>query len=209
MTIRKLGPYGTPASRPSNLVTKHSDYEVARHFNSDARATPCTVTKGSIAQALGLNRESIIHTSQLDQQMTLVNIDLMQLEYRIDTSENSNFLIVAGTLAMQRRTALSTSLILSNSGILRNRDVLPRAHPNDGFMDVLEIDPKITLRQRALAWHRSKTGSHLPHPQLRVSRSNDFQWSGRPSRMIADGVTYKGVVWFRCKVLADAMSIYF
>jgi hypothetical protein len=141
--------------------------------------------------------------------MTLVNIDLMQLEYRTDTSENSIFLIVAGTLAMQRRTALSTSLILSNSGILRNRDVLPRAHPNDGFMDVLEIDPKITLRQRALAWHRSKTGSHLPHPQLLVSRSIDFQWSGRPSRMIADGVTYKGVVWFRCKVLADAMSIYF
>jgi len=76
-------------------------------------------------------------------------------------------------------------------------------------MDVLEIDPKITLRQRALAWHRSATGSHIPHPQLRVSRSNHFQWSGRPSQMIADGFTYKGVVWFRCKVLADAMSIYF
>ena len=209
MTIRKLGPYGTPASRPFNLVTKQSDLEIAQHFSSDNRSAPCTVTDGSIAQALGINRDSTVHASQLDQPMTLVDIDLMQIEYRTNTSKMTTSLIVAGSLAMQHRTALSTSLILSNSGILRGRDVLPRAHPNDGFVDVLEINVEITMRQRALAWHRSKTGSHLPHPHFQVSRTNDFQWSGSPSRMIADGVTYKGVVWFHCKVLADAMNIYF
>lgn len=209
MTIRKFGSYGTPTSRPSNLVTKQSDVEVAQHFSSDNRGTPCTVTDGSIAQAFGINRDSSVHSSQLDQPMTLVDIDLMQIEYRTNTSKITSSLIVAGSLTMQKLTALSTSLILSNSGILHGRDVLPRAHPNDGFVDVLEIDPKIRLRQRVLGWHRSKTGSHLPHPHFQVSRTNDFQWSGSPSRMIADGVTYKGVVWFHCKVLADAMNIYF
>jgi diacylglycerol kinase family enzyme len=100
-------------------------------------------------------------------------------------------------------------LILSNSGILRGRDVLPRAHPNDGFVDVLEIDQEITLRQLALAWSRSKTGSHLPHPHFRVSRATEFQWSGSPSKMVADGVAYAGVVSLQCTVLADAMAIYF
>jgi hypothetical protein len=146
--------------------------------------------------------------------MTLVDIDLLQIDFRATTpstanSSTSSRIVVAGTIAIQNRTLLSTCLILSNSGLLRGRDVLPRAHPNDGFVDVLEVDPKISIRQRAIAWRRSATGSHLPHPSFRVSRSIDFQWSGSPAHMIADGVTYKGVVWLQCTVLADAMKLYF
>ena len=110
---------------------------------------------------------------------------------------------------LQSHTLLKTHLIISNSGIVRGRDVLPRAHPNDGFVDVLEIDEAMTTRQRFSAWRRSKTGSHLPHPQLRASRSPEFEWSGRASRMVADDVTFTGVEWLRCKVLTDATSLYF
>jgi hypothetical protein len=175
------------------------------------------VTKGSIAQALGIS-SGRIQDPEPNQQMTLVNIDLLQIDYRTTTSLNANAnakssttsrIVVAGSIAIQHRTLLSTCLILSNSGLLRSRDVLPRAHPNDGFVDVLEVDPKISIRQRAIAWRRSATGSHLPHPSFRVSRSIDFQWSGSPAHMIADGVTYKGVVWLQCTVLADAMKLYF
>ena len=218
MTISKHGSYGTPVSRPPTLNVLQSDLEIAQHYVSGHTATPCTVTNGSIALSLGISSEISIddplHDPLRDQQMTLVYIDLLQIDYRTTASSNTNSstssrVVVAGTLALQHRTQLSTCLILSNSGILRGRDVLPRAHPNDGFVDVLEVDPKITVRQRATAWRRSATGSHLPHPSIRVSRSIDFQWSGRPSYMIADGVTYKGVVWLQCTVLADAMSIYF
>jgi hypothetical protein len=173
------------------------------------------VTKGSIAQALGISSGRIQNLDP-NQQMTLVDIDLLQIDYRTTTSLNANAkssttsrIVVAGSIAIQHRTLLSTCLILSNSGLLRSRDVLPRAHPNDGFVDVLEVDPKISIRQRAIAWRRSATGSHLPHPSFRVSRSIDFQWSGSPAHMIADGVTYKGVVWLQCTVLADAMKLYF
>ena len=214
MTIRRLEPYGTPTLRPSNLVTRQSDYELAQHFTSHERDTPCTVLQGGIAQSLGiisdLKRDLTIHASHLDEQMTRVDIDLLQIDYRtVDSGEEGFRLVVAGTLSLQHRTPLSTFLILTNSGYWRERDLLPRAHPNDGFVDVLEVDPDITARQRALAWRRSKTGSHLPHPHLRVSRSTDFQWTGRSSNMIADGITYKGVVWLQCTILTDAMVIYF
>ena len=214
MTIRKFGSYGTSVSRPPILNVLGSDLEIAQHYVYGEIAAPCTLTNGSIAQSLGINSEMSIDDPLHDQQMTLVKIDLLQIDYRTTASSNANSstssrVVVAGTLAIQHRTQLSTCLILSNSGILHGRDVLPRAHPNDGFVDVLEVDPKITLRQRATAWHRSATGSHLPHPSIRESRSTDFQWSGRPSQMIADGVAYRGVVWLQCKVLADAMSIYF
>ena len=196
------------------LNVLRSDLEIAQHYVSGDIAAPCTLTNGSIAQSLGISSEINIDDPLHDQQMTLVNIDLLQIDYRTTASSNANSsnssrVVVAGTLAIQHRTQLSTCLILSNSGILHARDVLPRAHPNDGFVDVLEVDPKISTRQRAIAWHRSATGSHLPHPDIRVSRSIDFQWSGSPAQMIADGVTYKGVVWLQCTVLADAMSIYF
>ena len=217
MTISKHGLYGTPVSRPSSLHVLQSDLEIAQHYISGDTATTCTVTQGSIAQSLGIS-SGRIQDPEPNQQMTLVNIDLLQIDYRTTTSLNANAnakssttsrIVVAGSIAIQHRTLLSTCLILSNSGLLRSRDVLPRAHPNDGFVDVLEVDPKISIRQRAIAWRRSATGSHLPHPSFRVSRSIDFQWSGSPAHMIADGVTYKGVVWLQCTVLADAMKLYF
>jgi len=214
MTIRKLEPYGMPTLRPSNLVARQSDYELAQHFTSHERDTPCTVVHGGIAQSLGitgyLKRDVTSHASHLDHKMTRVDIDLLQIDYRtVDSGEEGFRLVVAGTLSLQHRTPLSTFLILSNSGYWRERDLLPRAHPNDGFVDVLEVDPNITVRQRTLAWRRSKTGSHLPHPHLRVRRTTDFHWSGRPSNMIADGVAFDEVVWLKCTVLADAMDIYF
>jgi len=217
MTISKHGLYGTPVSRPSSLHVLRSDLGIAQHYVSGDTATTCTVTKGSIAQSLGIS-SGRIQDPEPNQQMTLVNIDLLQIDYRTTTSLNANAnakssttsrIVVAGSIAIQHRTLLSTCLILSNSGLLRGRDVLPRAHPNDGFVDVLEVDPKISIRQRAIAWRRSAIGSHLPHPSFRVSRSIDFQWSGSPAHMIADGVTYKGVVWLQCTVLADAMKLYF
>ena len=210
MTIRKLGPYGVPVPRPTKLIVLHSDSEIAQQFKSGTLSEPCTVTKGSIAQSLGIDGQHSYKDSNSVLPMTLVQIDLLQIEYRTKFSKASVFrTYVAGSLSLQHHTPFSTFLILSNSGVLRGRDVLPRAHPNDGFADVLEIDASINMRQRALAWHRSKTGSHLPHPQCKASRSVEYQWSGRSSNMIADGVTHKGVVWLNCKVLPDAMSIYF
>ena len=217
MTISKHGSYGSQVSRPTTLHVLQSDLEIAQHYVSGDTATTCTVTQGSIAQSLGISSGRIQNLDP-NQQMTLVDIDLLQIDYRTTTSLNANAnakssttsrIVVAGSIAIQHRTLLSTCLILSNSGLLRSRDVLPRAHPNDGFVDVLEVDPKISIRQRAIAWRRSATGSHLPHPSFRVSRSIDFQWSGSPAHMIADGVTYKGVVWLQCTVLADAMKLYF
>jgi len=217
MTISKHGLYGTPVSRPTTLHVLQSDLEIAQHYISGDTATTCTVTQGSIAQSLGIS-SGRIQDPEPNQQMTLVNIDLLQIDYRTTTllnakanakSSTTSRIVVAGSIAIQHRTLLSTCLILSNSGLLRSRDVLPRAHPNDGFVDVLEVDPKISIRQRAIAWRRSAIGSHLPHPSFRVSRSIDFQWSGSPAHMIADGVTYKGVVWLQCTVLADAMKLYF
>jgi len=208
MTISRLSPYGTSVVRPQHLGVLSSDREIASDYlRSDQRAFN-TVIQGSIAQALGIaSNDSSTNTRAM---VTHVLIDLLQVEFATtDTQNKPTSIVVAGSILLQHRTLLKTHLILSNSGIVRGRDVLPRAHPNDGYVDVLNIDEAITTRQRLFAWRRAQTGSHLPHPQLRASRSTEFEWSGQASRMVADDVTFAGVVWLRCKVLADATSLYF
>jgi len=208
MTIDRLSPYGTSVVRPQHLGVLRSDREIANDFlNGDQRAFN-TVIQGSIAQALGIT--SNVSESNARALVTHVLIDLLQVEFgTIDTQDKPSSIVVAGSIVLKHHTLLKTHLVISNSGIVRGRDVLPRAHPNDGYIDVLEIDEAITTRQRLSAWRRAATGSHLPHPQLRASRSTEFEWSGRASRMVADDVTFAGVVWLRCKVLTDATSLYF
>ncbi len=208
MTISRLSPYGTSVVRPQHLGVLSSDREIASDYlRSDQRAFN-TVIQGSIAQALGIaSNDSSTNTRAM---VTHVLIDLLQVEFATtDTQNKPTSIVVAGSILLQHRTLLKTHLILSNSGIVRGRDVLPRAHPNDGYVDVLNIDEAITTRQRLFAWRRAQTGSHLPHPHLRASRSTEFEWSGQASRMVADDVTFAGVVWLRCKVLADATCLYF
>ena len=208
MTIGRLSPYGTSVVRPQHLGVLRSDREIADDYLKGDQRAFNTVIQGSIAQALGIT--SNVSESNDHALVTHVLIDLLQVEFgTTDTHDKPTSIVVAGSIVLQHRTLLKTHLIISNSGIVRGRDVLPRAHPNDGYVDVLEIDEAITTRQRLSAWNRANTGSHLPHPQLRASRSTEFEWSGRASRMVADDVTFAGVVWLRCKVLTDATSLYF
>jgi len=208
MTIGRLSPYGTSVVRPQHLGVLRSDREIANDFLKGDQRAFNTVIHGSIAKALGVT--SNVSESNARALVTHVLIDLLQVEFgTTDAQDQPRSIVVAGSIVLQHRTLLNSHHIISNSGIVRGRDVLPRAHPNDGYVDVLEIDEAITTRQRLSAWHRAKTGSHLPHPQLRASRSTEFEWSGRASRMVADDVTFAGVVWLRCKVLTDATSLYF
>lgn len=208
MTISRLSPYGTSVVRPQHLGVLRSDREIASDFVKGDQRASNTVIQGSIAQALGITSNDLGNNTRA--LVTHVLIDLLQVEFgTTDTKDERTSIVVAGSIVLQHHKLLKSHLIISNSGIVRGRDVLPRAHPNDGYVDVLNIDEAMTTRQRLSAWRRAKTGSHLPHPQLRASRSTEFEWSGRASRMVADDVTFAGVVWLRCKVLTDATSLYF
>ena len=43
-------------------------------------------------------------------------------------------------------------------------DVAPRAHPNDGRLDVLEA--QLRAGDRWKAWRRLRLGAHVPHPRI-------------------------------------------
>lgn len=68
-------------------------------------------------------------------------------------------------------------------------DVAPRAHPNDGVLDVVDVAPAMSLADRVKARGRLATGAHLPHPAITVSRRSAVQLTfDRPTPVWLDGV---------------------
>jgi hypothetical protein len=62
----------------------------------------------------------------------------------------------------------------------------PRAHPNDGLLDV--TTGELPLRQRLQARARVRTGTHLPHPGLATSRRGEWEHRfGRDVPVFVDG----------------------
>jgi diacylglycerol kinase family enzyme len=74
-----------------------------------------------------------------------------------------------------------------NSEWLGDWDVAPRAHPGDGFFDVVEA--RLSLHDRLEARRRLPTGTHLPHPSITVRKlsSGDIDFGVRRA-IYVDGV---------------------
>ncbi len=74
-----------------------------------------------------------------------------------------------------------------NAAWLGERYLGPRAHPNDGLVDV--TFGRLGWQQRLLARRRVRTGAHLPHPDLTMVRR--AHWEHQFSRSLpvyVDGV---------------------
>ncbi|MFN0090967.1 MAG: hypothetical protein ACKVWR_11980 [Acidimicrobiales bacterium] len=82
----------------------------------------------------------------------------------------------------------------------------PRAHPNDGLLEV--IQGELALDQRLKARRRLPTGAHLPHPGLRVERraALTLSWA-RPRRLWVDGEAAGRVSGLRLRVEPDAFTV--
>jgi YegS C-terminal NAD kinase beta sandwich-like domain len=75
-----------------------------------------------------------------------------------------------------------------NAEYLGAWDVAPRAHPNDGVLDVLDVAASFSLRDRAKARRRLPSGGHVPHPAIAVSRRPAVQLDfDRPFPVWLDG----------------------
>ena len=85
------------------------------------------------------------------------------------------------------RWRVGAGAVVMNAAWIGDRYLGPRAHPNDGLLDI--TFGSLPFRQLIAASRRSKTGTHLPHPALTVRRS--AMWAHtfeRPRQICLDGV---------------------
>lgn len=95
-----------------------------------------------------------------------------------------------------------------NAEFVDRFDVAPRAHPGDGLLDVVDVDPAMGLADRWRARQRLRTGAHLPHPSISVSRTRAWQSSFDPPAPVwLDGVAAGTVRHLSVRVEPDAVVV--
>ncbi len=95
-----------------------------------------------------------------------------------------------------------------NAQFLGRFDVAPRGHPNDGRVEVVDVDPALALVERFKAWRRLPTGTHLPHPQIALRRVSAEQITFDPPLPVwLDGVAMGPVRQVSLRVEPDALTV--
>ncbi len=112
------------------------------------------------------------------------------------------------TVRNRRLTGIGPGLSVAvmNAAWLGPLRLGPRAHPNDGLLDVTE--GTVGLFQRREADRRARSGAHLPHPDLDTRRVARWErrWP-RPVTVWLDGVRRGRFEAVTVEIIPDAAAI--
>ena len=181
MTVEKGMDWGWREPLPGDGVVCRSDAE-ARAVIEEAKR------KGLALPSLGLLGGDLCKT-----------LGGLREENRLRSEDAVTFPVDLGSALIDGTIHWFVAHLIARRGWLRGRfvvamnaewlgrwDLGPRAHPGDGLLDV--SDGNLTLGERLKAYPRLKTGTHLPHPDVRSSRVPAFQVELRPPlRVHLDG----------------------
>ena len=178
MTIRKGEEWGSRIPFPEVLRVAEDDADLATYSPGEHIA----LRRGDMHRALG-EPQVPNHASEC----TSVPIDAILC--RVVSKD--------GTVA-ERFASSSVSIgswwsgefvVVSNSGFFGGLNIAPRSHPNDGYVDLVIFEPWMTRRQRVIARRRARTGTHVPHPHVSISRVTQYTQTKthRRQRLSLDG----------------------
>jgi hypothetical protein len=194
MTIKPGEDWGELVTPTDALVDVPSDAVLADHIASgDPR--PPRVRGGDLLATLGAPPPG--------PSLRRLPIDVLRV-----TADDRELVAVAHVVA-RRSWWRGPVLAIMNVDRLGRWDVAPRAHPNDGRADVVEVDAAMSLRARWEARRRLPSGTHVPHPQITTSRIRDASWTFEPARRVwVDGVATGPVRSLRVVVDPDAAVVH-
>lgn len=208
MTIRRGEQWGEPCSAPMGLPEFATERDLGFHVRGNGIIPEAILKSGTLIQALG------IAVSTPERERIKVLIDLIKVAYT-DLDGHDRDDIAVGSVLIGKRSWLGDLCIVSNCGYLGTRELLSKAHPNDGVMDVLTVSSLMPFMQRLQAWRRIPTSSHLPHPDISTKQIERFSWplEGNESplkrtRLVIDGEALGLVKSVRMQVIPDAITLY-
>jgi len=194
VTIAKGHPWGDEVARPEHVATAASDAELAGFVTADPDAL-VGVSGGDVFSALGrpAGRAPMARRLPMD-------------ALRIST-DAGDFVAVAHVV-LRNQWWSGPLFAVMNVGSIGRWNVAPAGHPNDGRAEVVEVDAGMTLRTRLQVRRRLPTGTHLPHPQIRVRpRAEGTIELDRPLGCWVDGMRHDQVQRVTFAVEADAYAL--
>lgn len=182
MTIRKGEPWGVARPLPPDAHEVATD-QALRQLVLAARdqgrpVPPIALVGGDLSRTMGGSGDRRGFRAQ---EALAFPVDLGLA--RLDDGAEQPF--VAHAVA-RRRGWSGRFAVAMNAAWLGTWYLGPRAHPNDGLLDLTQ--GSLPLVQRVLARRRAPTGSHLPHPALVTRRSAEHAITfDRPTAVRLDG----------------------
>jgi hypothetical protein len=189
MTIRKGSEWGSVGPVPDDVVRVRSDAELHRLVVDARRAgapiPPVALLGGALMRAVGGDGDP----GRLAGDVPRLPCDLVRVE--IDGGDGAAPDVTwAAVHAVARRSWWRGPVVAAMNGqFLDEWDVAPRAHPNDGRVDVVEVSPSMGVRDRWRARGRLPAGMHVPHPAITTRARDEVELTfDRPVRVWVDGV---------------------
>lgn len=200
MTIEKGVAWGSVGSTPFNLVIAPDEAAASRAIQLGA--SHVQLLSGNLLNALGVDRPQVRLVP--GEPSLLLPCDTL----RVSIGDGES-IIVIGTLIIGSRWR--PRAWVTTGGFLGDLNVAPRAHPNDGLLDVLEFGRRLGIRQLLAIRRRMRRGDHLPHPLLSIHRAAEFEWDGDAgggfARVVADGRSHGRTRKVRAVVQPDAFTL--
>lgn len=224
MTIEKGQSWGEPALPGSDLATAADDAELAEialaaHHNGESLTA--TVETGDLLHTLGVTEHrppAERYAYPIDLGLVTLNPGTNAVQDRTSPGDRTTIPFVAHLVAARKALpGLDTlemllghgppiDLAIMNAAWLGHLRLGPRAHPNDGRLDVVE--GRVRFRERREANKRAMSGSHLPHPVLRTSRVSAWQSKfDHPVVVTVDGVRRGKASSISVELVPDALTV--
>lgn len=201
MSIRKGEAWGDPGALPRHGVVVASDDEARDIVTAARRAKepipPLGLVGGDLCRTLGGrgDRERL----RSDEAMTFP-VDLGEV-----LLDGTMHLFVAHLVA-RRPFWLGRGAVAMNAAWLGDLNLGPKAHPGDGLLDITE--GRLPPGQLLAARRRARTGSHVPHPGLRMQRVPAAQLAfERPVPVHLDGRLVGSFRNISVRVEPDALTV--
>ncbi len=194
--IRKGEVWGRPVDLDGTEPEASSDAEVARLL-SRPLDSPVVLRGGDLYHSLGGRASSPV---DLDGPVMALPIDLVAV--RVDGVDR----VAAAHVVARRRWWSGEFAVAMNGTHLGEWNLGPKAHPNDGLIDV--TTGRLDVRDRWEARRRAHTGTHLPHPALSTSRVTSTVWTfDRLTPVYVDGVAVGSARRVELEVQPDRGSV--
>ena len=190
MTIEKGAPWGSVGKVPESVSCVDTDREFA------SVPDVCVLCGGNLHEALGRPTPK-----KPGEDCMLLPVDAMRVAITrrsgvVDEIWAASEVQVGSWFS---RRGLS---VVTNTGHLGRLHIAPRAHPNDGVLDTVEIDRRMPMRERLVGRLRARTGTHVPHPLLRTGRTHSFTITrDGHERLRIDGIVHGD--WTRLTVTVE------
>jgi YegS C-terminal NAD kinase beta sandwich-like domain len=183
LTVRRGEGWGERGALADNGVVVHNDAEargiVERARRSGKRPPPLGLAGGDLCRTLG-GRGDVGRLRSGDAVRLAVDLGAVLLDGRMHW--------FVAHLVARRSWWRGPLLAAMNAEFLGDWDVAPRAHPNDGLLDMVVVAAGMSLSDRIKARRRLATGGHVPHPAIDQSRRPAFQIEfDRPTGVWLDG----------------------